>query len=169
MTVQQIDGDAVDLIARSRIETHEKAGNRRSAYALDDLKAERIGAAAEAAFAMRYDLPSPSDNLISGDNGFDYSIQYDSNAQNVEIKASEYSSPSLMLSDEYQHNKADRYVLATVDWPNKVIFHGWIHSRRIDSVATREPSKFGGYMSVVDKGSLVELPSKDKIKIKNSQ
>lgn len=159
MSTQHIDGDAVDLIARSRIDTHEQAGNRRSAFAADDLEAERVGAAAEAAFALRYDLPAPTHGLVGGDDGCDYRIEYNGETLAIEIKGSKYPDPSLMLSDEYRHDHVDRYVLASVDWPHAVDFLGWIAQDRVADVSTREVSQFGGMMDVVDSDDLRDLPA----------
>lgn len=160
---QPIDGDAVDLIARQRIRTHEQADNRRPAFAADDLEAERVGAAAEAAFALRYDLPPPSHDLVDGDDGSDYDVRYNDSRLNVEIKASKYDDPSLMLSDEYKHDAVDRYVLASVDWPTEVEFIGWIRQQRIDDVSSREPSQFGGFMDVVEGDDLIPIPDESDL------
>lgn len=152
-----IDGDAIDILARRRKGTHDDAGNHRPAYAEDSLTAERVGAAAEAAFSIRYGLPTPSADLVGGDDGYDYRVEHNDETLTVEIKASEYADPSLMLSDGYR-NGADRYALASVTWPDTVRFVGWIDAARVPDVGTRELSQFGGWMDVVESDDLRPLP-----------
>jgi len=163
MTTQRIDGDAVDLIARQRIKTHHEADNRRPAYAEDDLTAERVGVAVEAAFSIRYNLPAPTYDEVSGDDGFDFAVRYDGERQRIECKGSAYDAPSLMLSDSYQHDAPEYHVLASVSWPSKVRFVGWIHTDRVSDVSKRQPSQFGGWMDVVDGEALKPLPAPESI------
>ena len=161
----KIDGDAVDIIARRRKGIHDSAGNHRPADTMDSLTAERIGAAAEAAFSLRYDLPRPDADRINGDDGFDYRIRYQGNVETVEIKASAYADPSLMLSDSYRHDGVDRYVLGSVSWPTCVRFVGWIDAAEIGERASREPSQFGGWMDVVDSDDLDPLPPHSEVEV----
>ena len=157
-----IDGDAVDILARRRKAVHEDAGNHRPAYTVESLTAERIGAAAEAAFALRYGLPTPDADRVAGDDGFDYRVRHGDAELSVEIKASEYAEPSLMLSDDYRH-AVDRYVLASVSWPQSVRFIGWIDAGDVADRGRREPSQFGGWMDVVDGSDLDALPPADAL------
>jgi hypothetical protein len=153
----EFDWLAVDCLATARKRSHERAGNHRPAYALDSLAAERIGAAGEAAFAMQYGLPAPDADRVAGDDGHDYRVRWDGAARTVEIKASEYDTPSLMLSTEYDH-AVDRYVVASVSWPTEVEFVGWIDSDDVSTVGQRAPSQFGGEMWVVDGADLRAMP-----------
>jgi len=154
----EFDWLAIDCIAAKRKRLHEKEGNHRPAYAIDSLSAERIGAASEAAFALRYGLRRPDANRINGDDGFDYCVWWGDEKLTVEIKGSEYASPSLMISEQYDH-AVDRYVLASVSWPDDVKLIGWIDSDDITNVASREKSQFGGYMEVVDGADLNPMPA----------
>jgi hypothetical protein len=149
---------AIDCIAAKRKRLHEQVGNHRPAYAVDSLTAERIGAASEAAFALHYDLRRPDADKVNGDSGFDYQVWWGDEKLTIEIKASEYTSPSLMLSEQYDH-AVDRYVLASVSWPDEVTLIGWIDSGDVANVASREKSQFGGYMEVVDNTDLNPMPA----------
>lgn len=157
MSSVPIDGDAVDLIARERKGLHEGEGNHRPAFATDSMTAERVGAAAEAAFSLRYSLPSPNADRVHGDDGYDYCVMIDDEPTRVEIKGSEHDDPSLMLSDEYRGG-ADAYVVASVSWPERVWFVGWLDAEQLEERGRREDSKFGGRMTVVDGDDLDPMP-----------
>lgn len=157
-----LDWLAVDCLARRRKDRTEARGNHRAAYGTDDLEADRVGAAAEAAFAAAYDLDPPVLGAITGDEGYDFRVRWNDDPTTIEVKGSKHRDPSLLLNDEYRKG-ADRYVLVSIDWQSAARLIGTIPASAVDDRGYHDPATFGESVTAVDAAALDSLPPTDAV------
>jgi len=140
--VVPLDRDVIDLLARRRRET-----GSRPAYWTDSLDADRVGVAGEAAVALRYDLPSPTDTDVTGDGGVDFAVANQGRLERWDVKATRHADPSLMVPREYV-GPADGYLVVTVheagDGSLFGILVGFARAERAIRPANLTESKGGG-------------------------
>ena len=165
MSANSIDWDVVDLIARERKQSHDgtRTGDHRPVKGQDKVNMDRTGAAAEVAFAKRYNLSAPRVDLVEGDSGYDFIVDWDNTETAVEIKSSDYRNPNLMVPSIRDIEAPDVYVLYSAKYQQYLRPIGWVSTDEFLAKGERQDSKIGDYCIRLDSNELLELPSENKI------
>ena len=165
MSSDSIDWDVVDMIARERKRSHDgtRRGDHKAVDGQDKMNMDRTGAAAEVAFAQRYDLAAPRVDLIEGDGGYDYLVSWNGERTKVEIKASDYRDPNLIVPSIREIEAPDVYVLYSAKYCSYLRPIGWIKTTEFMEKSEKQDSKIGEYCRYLDAGELDELPATEMI------
>ena len=171
MSANNIDWDVVDMIARERKQSHDgtRQGDHKAIDGQDKMNMDRTGAAAEVAFARRYELPPPRVDLVGGDGGYDYLVNWNGEKTKVEIKASDYRNPNLIVPSIRNIEAPDVYVLYSAKYYSYLRPIGWIRTSEFMEKSEKQDSKIGEYCRYLDAGELNELPNTDVITTVNDE
>lgn len=166
MSVDSIDWEVVDIIAKERKKSHDgtRQGDHKAVEGQDKMNMDRTGAAAEVAFAREFDLPAPKVDLVTGDGGFDYLVKWGGEETKVEIKASDYRNPNLIVPNIRDIEAPDVYVLYSAKYYNYIRPIGWVHTDEFIQKSEKRDSKIGEYCLWLDSSELSELPEANQIK-----
>ena len=171
MSANNIDWDVVDLIARQRKEHMDgrRKDEHKPAYDGTGLDIDRIGVAAELAFSQRYDLSPPLREVIGGDNGYDFLVEWAGEQTKVEIKSSKYNNPNLMVPSTRDFEAPDVYVLYSAEYREYTHPVGWIVTPEFMEKSEKQDSRIGEYCRFLDSSELNELPNTDVITTVNDE
>ena len=171
MSADSIDWDVVDMIARERKQSHDgtRQGDHKAIDGQDKMNMDRTGAAAEVAFARRYELPAPRVDLVGGDGGYDYLVNWNGEKTKVEIKASDYRNPNLIVPSIRDIEAPDVYVLYSAKYYSYLRPIGWIRTSEFMEKSEKQDSKIGEYCRYLDSDELNKLPNTDVITTVNDE